>query len=68
MSKTKAIKRKPQTPREWALYRVQCSCKIGCEALDQAQKCPPRTTTVEYALYNLLQAVNDLAQAMVEKE
>ena len=60
MSKTK----KPETPREWALYRVKLNCKIGQEVLNGNTKPPDGVGRTEYALYNLLHAVEDIATAI----
>ena len=46
------------------LYRAKLSCKIGRDALDGKTSYPPGSTRVEYALYNLLHAVEEIASAM----
>jgi hypothetical protein len=54
---------RPSTPREWALCRVGLSCKIGRDAL-AGKGVPATCSAVEYALFNLLHAVEDIAAAM----
>lgn len=57
----------PSTPREWALYRVGLACKIGRDALE-GKAVPKTCSAVEYALFNLLHAVEDIANAMGDTE
>jgi len=47
------------------LYRAQLSCRIGRDALEGKTKPPCGTTPTEYALYNLLHAVDEIATAMM---
>jgi len=54
---------RPSTPREWALYRVKVSCKIGRDAIE-GNGVPASCSAVEYAIFNLLHAVEDIARAM----
>lgn len=54
---------RPSTDREWALYRVGLVCKAGREALE-GKRIPATCSVVEYALFNLLHAVEDIARAM----
>lgn len=53
--------KKPETPREMALYRVAVNCKIGRDALDKHQD-----DDLRYAVYCLLHAVESLGEAMAE--
>ena len=63
-----AGKKKPSTPREYALYRVSLSCKVGRDGLE-GRKMPPGVTREQWALYNLLHAVEDMALALgMDKE
>jgi len=55
---------RPSTPREWALYRVGLSCKNGRDALEEGNGVPATCSAVEYALFNLLNAIEDIARAM----
>jgi hypothetical protein len=61
----KTHKRKINTP---ALYRAQLSCKIGKDVIKGETKPPDGTTKIEYALYLLCSAIEDIALAMEEKE
>lgn len=54
---------RPSNSREWALCRVGLSCKLGRDALE-GKNIPATYSGVEYALFNLLHAVEDLACAM----
>lgn len=57
-----------QTHSDWCLYRAVLSCKIGREALDGNVDTPPGVSDIEYALYNLLHAVQEIAEAMKTQE
>ena len=58
-------KKKPETPAEWAAYRCQASCKIGRDALDAIKPIQDRPS-IEYAVYNLLHAVESLGKQVAE--
>ena len=45
-------------------YRAGLSCKLGRDALEGKLACPPGVTPMEWAMYNLLHAVDDLVQAV----
>ena len=50
----------PKTQEEWARYRCQLNCKIGRDALE---KVPPNIVTpLEYAMFCLLNAVEELSR------
>jgi len=51
--------------RHPGLYRAQLSCRIGRDALEGKTKPPCGTTPTEYALYNLLHALEEIATAMM---
>ena len=51
-----------------ALYRAITSCRVGRDALDGTFPPPQMATPTEYALYNLLHAIEDIATALAEKE
>ena len=55
-------KKKPQTEAEWAAYRCQLSCKIGRDVLEGRTKTPHGVTPLEYAVFNLLHAVEELSK------
>lgn len=59
--------KKPKTERELCLYRAQLSCKIGRDAIDGNARAPAGTTEMEYAMFNLLHAVEEIAKAMGEE-
>lgn len=52
---------KPETPRQLALYKTRLVCGIGKAILNGKTKLPPGVPRVEYALYTLLEAVEELA-------
>jgi hypothetical protein len=60
--KHKARKQKPRTEAEWGGYRCQMSCRIGRDALEGKTKTPPGVSPLEYAMFNLLHAVEELAR------
>ena len=51
--------------RHPGLYRAQLFCMLGCDALEGTTKPPCGATPTEYALYNLLRAVEEIATAMM---
>lgn len=61
-AKKKKAPAKPKTEAEWAAYRCQLSCKLGREVLDGTTKPPLNTTALEYAVYSLLHAVEELSR------
>ncbi len=56
-----------KTKRELALYRARLSCKIGCDALDARSKSGMYTSELEFAVFNALKALEDIATALEEK-
>lgn len=62
-------KQKPKTEAEWCAYRAQASCRIGRDALHGQTRAgiPPGVSRQEYALFNLLHAVEELAKLMALK-
>jgi hypothetical protein len=44
-----------------AMYRAQLSCKVGRDVLDGKTKPPNGVTQMEYALFFLLHAVDEIA-------
>lgn len=65
------MKRKPQTETEWCAYRCQLSCRLARDILDGKTRTPPTGTPLEFAVFNLLHAVEELskqiANAMAEQ-
>jgi len=57
-----SVKAKPKTPREWAAYRCKVTCQIGRDALSGKTKTPAGGSPLEYAVFNLLHAVEELAE------
>ena len=53
----------PKTDREWALYRTKLNCQLGRKALE-GKTALNGYTAIEYALFCLLNAVEDVAEAM----
>jgi len=58
----------PQTPDDWALYRCYLSCQIGREALSGAATLPSGYSRLEYAVFNLLNAVEELSHFHRQKK
>lgn len=50
--------------RHPGLYRAQLSCKIGRDALEGKTQCPEGVSPIEWAMFNLLHAVEEIATAM----
>jgi hypothetical protein len=63
--RTKTIKAER---KHFGLYRAILSCKVASDALDHTAKCPPNVTPQEYAIYNLIQAVREIAEHLHDKE
>ena len=53
---------RPRTPAEWSAYRCQLSCKIGRDALEGKTQPPTGCSPLEYAVFNLLHAVEELSR------
>jgi len=51
-----------------ALCRAIISCRVGRDAMDGTLPPPQMATPTEYALYNLLHAIEDIATALAEME
>jgi hypothetical protein len=63
-------KAKPTPPKladNPAMYRAQLSCKIGRDVLDGKTKSPNGVMPMEYALYNLLHAVDEIAGELAQR-
>lgn len=54
--------KKPQTEAELCAFRCRMSCKIGRDALEGRTKIPYGVTPLEYAVFNLLHAVEELSK------
>lgn len=62
MSDVKKQNTEPKTPDEWSAYRCQLSCKIGRDALEGKTKTPAGVSPLEWAVFNLLHAVEELSR------
>ena len=51
--------------RHPGLYRAQLSCKIGRDVLEGKTQCPDGVHPMEWAVFNLLHAVEEIATAMM---
>lgn len=60
-------KTSPKTDAEWAAYRCQLSCRIGRDALEGKTKAPVGCSPLEFAVFNLLHAVEELSRLKTEK-
>ena len=54
------LKRAPE------LYRAVLSCRVGRDVLEGTKTCPAGTSQTEYALFNLLHAVEDIAEHLAK--
>jgi hypothetical protein len=52
----------PQTEVEWCAYRCQLSCQIGRDVLEGKTKTPRGVSPLEYAVFNLLHAIEELSR------
>ena len=59
---------KPKTQEEFAAYRCQLSCKIGRDALSGESKTPDGVSPIEYAIFNLLHAVEELSKINIHQK
>lgn len=58
-----------KTIRNWPCHRAKLACKIGRDALDASiPDLPDGVTAEQWALYNLLHAVEDIASAIENLE
>lgn len=54
----------PVVRRKNALYRAKLSCKIGRDALEGCIEIPANVQSIDWALFNLLHAVEEIATAL----
>jgi hypothetical protein len=57
----------PKNDYEWALERASLHCKIGKDALEGNTHPEALINATQYALYNLLDAVNEITIALRAK-
>lgn len=50
------------------LYRARFTCQIGKDAIDGKVFSPDNTTRTDYAIYNLLCAVEEIARYLERKD
>ena len=64
------MSKKPETPREMALYRGKLSCKLGRDALDGKGmgKNASDVNQIKAALFNVLHVLDDIIIAMGEEK
>jgi len=60
--KTQTTPPAPRTTAEWCAHRCQLSCQIGRDVLEGKTEPPAGVTRMEYAVYNLLHAVEELSR------
>lgn len=51
--------------RHPGLYRAQLSCRVGRDVLEGKTQCPNGVQPMEWAMFNLLHAVEEIATAML---
>ena len=51
--------------RHPGLYRAQLSCKLGRDAIEGKNTPPEGVTPMEWAMFNLIHAVEEIATAMM---
>jgi hypothetical protein len=51
--------------RHPGLYRAKLSCRIGRDAIEGKTPLPEGCTPIEYALFNLLHAIEEIADALL---
>ena len=56
--------KKPETKTEWSAYRAKLSCRIGRDVIEGKTVAPGGIGRVEYAIYSLLHAVGEIADAL----
>jgi len=55
---------KPETKLQSHTLRARISCKMGREVLNGDKNVPQGTTDIQFALYCLLEAIDDIAIAI----
>ena len=58
---------KPRTAEDWCAYRCQLSCSIGRDVLSGKSAPPHGVTAMEFAIFNLLHAVEELSKRHVDE-
>lgn len=51
--------------RHPGLYRAKLACKIARDIIDGSTPAPPDVSRMEWAMFNLLHAVEEIATAMM---
>ena len=68
MTPSKRAMSRPVNGRHPGLYRAQLSCKVGRDALEGKTTPPDGVTPMEWAMFNMLHAVEEIATAMMQNE
>lgn len=63
--KSNRQKVRSRTPAEWSAYRCQLSCRIGRDAIE-GKMSPVGRSSLEYAVFNLLHATEELSQQITQ--
>lgn len=58
---------KKPMPKSIPLYLADLSCQIGMDSLEN-DKAPEGVPSIEYALYNLLSAVQEIVKHLKERD
>jgi hypothetical protein len=62
------MKKPKPPPKDYTLYRAQLSARIAMSALNGECELPADCTDVQYALYNIASAIQDIALAMEKQQ
>ena len=65
MTPRKRAMSRPVNGRHPGLYRAQLLCKVGRDALEGKTTPPDGVTPMEWAMFNMLHAVEEIATAMM---
>ena len=57
----------PADPRGLALYRARLSCSVGKKGITGDVTPPPGATGMEWAMFNLMEAIEDIVEAMEDE-
>jgi hypothetical protein len=56
--------KKPETKKEWAVYRCKITCQLGRNTCNGIQEIPAGIDRESWLLYNLFSAIENLAEAI----
>ena len=63
--KAKRNKRPERTEAEWCAHRIKLSCEVARSSLAREGTPPHALTEVEYAVFNMLRAIEELGQLVL---